>query len=135
MVKKIYWGKPMWKSMHFVALKYPQNPTTEDKMNYMTYYKSIGNVLPCPPCRNHYKKMLEEYPMTEEVMMNNDTLFAWTVLLHNKVNQRLGKKVYTVEEAKKLYTHPQRKMCIWVIWVVVILILIGYIIKQKCKKK
>jgi hypothetical protein len=135
MTKKIYWGKPMWQSMHYVALKYPQNPTNEEKMNYMNYYKSIGDILPCPPCRKHYKKMLEDHPMNDEVMQSNDTLFAWTVFLHNKVNQRLGKKIYTVEEAKKLYTNPQRKKCTWIIWFIVILILIGYIIKQKCKKK
>jgi hypothetical protein len=32
-----------------------------------------------------------------------DAYFAWTVKAHNAVNTKLGKKTFTVEEARKLY--------------------------------
>lgn len=136
--KKIYWGKPFWQTMHYVALKYPSNPTETDKMTYINFYNILGDVLPCEPCRKHYKKMLQDYPMDDTVLKDKDSVFAWTVFLHNQVNKRINKKIYTVEEAKRLYTHEEndnKKRNLWIISIVLILILISaYIIKQRCKR-
>jgi len=36
--------------------------------------------------------------------VNSDTLFAWTVSLHNIVNKENGKPLMSIEDAKKKYT-------------------------------
>jgi hypothetical protein len=94
------WGKFGWGFIHNVALGYPTDITYMKKEQYRKFFEVIGDVLPCLDCQNHYKKMFIDYP---PVMINKDTLFKWTVDIHNKVNERIGKKTVTVEEAYNIW--------------------------------
>jgi FAD-linked sulfhydryl oxidase len=131
------WGVPMWKTIHYVAASYPKEPSNGDKTNYALFYTTIGDVIPCKPCREHYKKMLEDYPLNDTVLQNQDTLFSWTVFIHNQVNIRLGKRAVSLDEAKKLYYSSSKEsrgygMMKYIILIILILITL-YIIKR-CKK-
>lgn len=97
------WGPPLWKSLHYIALGMPDSPSSVDKANYATFYNTLHTVIPCGVCANHYEEMLRDYPVHDHVGSAND-LFAWTVRIHNMVNERLGKKTWGVEDAKELYT-------------------------------
>ena len=85
------WGPPSWKFLHCVSFGYPLNPTNEQKNDYMTFYKTIGKVLPCKYCRDSYNNFILVAPtlLDMEVMKNRATLTEWLYKLHNVVNNKL----------------------------------------------
>ena len=91
-----HWGKEGWKFIHWVALTYPSQPTQEDKKNYLKFFESLQDVLPCPICAVHFKQNMKDHPIQ---MGSNRELFNWTVDIHNMVNKQNGKKILTYDEA------------------------------------
>jgi hypothetical protein len=90
------WGKEAWKFIHWVALTYPLEPTNQDKKNYLKFFESLQDVLPCPICADHFKKNMKDHPINLE---SNKALFNWTVDMHNIVNKQNGKNVLTYDQA------------------------------------
>ena len=107
-IKPSAWGPGAWKLIHYAALAYPENPTNEDKQNYMNFFTSLQYILPCPACAKNFKKNLEKFPLRES-LDNNKTLFQWTVDIHNEVNKESNKKEYSYEEALEIYTKPYKE--------------------------
>jgi hypothetical protein len=52
-------------------------------------------------CKEDWMRIVRQNPPK---FGENGEYFAWTVLCHNLVNQKLGKPTYTVDEAKAFYT-------------------------------
>jgi len=104
-IHKDDWGPGAWKFLHSVALKYPSNPSDDDKNNYFIFYDNLQNILPCPKCKENYKDHLQKFPLKES-LENNVSLFKWTVDIHNEVNNLNNKKIYSYEEAFQLYNNP-----------------------------
>ena len=96
------WGPALWKSIHLIALGYPNSPSQMDKMNYKMFFVSLGNVLPCRNCVKNYLKHFAELPV-DRYLGNKDELFEWTVKLHNIVNRDIGKGMMSLYDAKNLY--------------------------------
>jgi hypothetical protein len=93
----------MWHTIHFVALGYPSNPTPQQRESYRTFFTTLGDVLPCKMCSQHFAQHLRELPV-EPYLESGDRLFEWTVKLHNIVNASTGaKKQWTVDEARASY--------------------------------
>jgi hypothetical protein len=84
------WGPLFWHTIHIVALGYPQAPTYAQKRAAKEFYESLGVLIPCPVCREHYQQHLQKVPITPHLDRRDD-LFKWTVNLHNEVNALLGK--------------------------------------------
>ena len=98
------WGPHIWYTIHYVALAYPTLPTSEDKAAMKMFLLSLGEVLPCKTCRVHFKEHLEKMPLDDHALSSKNTLFEWTVKLHNEVNETTGKNtVWTVEQALEYY--------------------------------
>lgn len=95
------WGPHGWKFIHFVAMAYPRYPTEQQKIQYKSFFLSLANVIPCTLCANNYKEHIEQYPLTDKVLQNNESLVEWTILMHNLVNKENGKKIYTNDHAIK----------------------------------
>lgn len=87
----VEWGPHMWFIMHTISFNYPINPTTGDKQNYGQWFMDIKNVLPCKYCRDSYTKILQIIPI-ENYLGTRYQLAYWVYLVHNIVNQKLGKK-------------------------------------------
>ena len=94
------WGKFGWGFIHNVALGYPEDLTYMQKEQYRKFFEVIGDVLPCLDCQDHYKEMIADY---QPIMTNKETLFKWTVDIHNKVNERINKKQITLDEAYNIW--------------------------------
>jgi hypothetical protein len=88
--------------MHIVALGYPKNPTYTDKKCAKEFYESLAFLLPCSICREHYKEYLQTTPISTFLDSRTD-LIKWTIQIHNKVNQMLGKPEWTLEEVLSYY--------------------------------
>lgn len=99
------WGPSAWKFIHYTALAYPMEPTDKQKKEYFTFFHNLQNTLPCKKCSQNYMLNLQEIPL-ENALDNNDSLFKWTIDMHNEVNKELGKKIYSYEEIyREFYNH------------------------------
>lgn len=97
------WGPHLWKSIHYIALGYPNNPDDEVREAYKSFYENLWKVIPCLKCSLNYKRHLDEVPPLDGFMGSRDDLFRWTVTLHNIVNAELGKPQMPLEKARELY--------------------------------
>jgi len=97
------WGKYFWTTMHVVALGFPEVATDLTRQQYRSFYRDLGDVLPCSKCRGNYARHFQELPV-DLYLYDKNTLFTWTVELHNIVNSETGKNKWTVHEAKEYYT-------------------------------
>jgi hypothetical protein len=97
------WGKYVWVSIHVIALGYPDKPSDEEKNNYKEYFMNLWKVLPCYKCSINYIRHLKELPI-DGALVDNISLFKWTVDLHNIVNKETGKRQMPFEEALDIYT-------------------------------
>ncbi len=102
-----HWGREGWKFIHWVALTYPNHPTQKDKDNYLKFFESLQNVLPCGICAEHFRKNMERNPIRME---SNRELFDWTVDMHNIVNKQNGKKTFTYDQAFAEVTNQNKKI-------------------------
>jgi len=86
------WGGPSWIFNHSVTFGYPLEPTDEQKNDYKNYFILLGKVLPCRYCRESYDTIINtgETALTDEVLINRDSLTKWFYLVHEAVNQKLG---------------------------------------------
>ena len=86
------WGPSLWHSLHAISFNYPVNPTKEQKKNYMKFFLSLEQILPCKYCRENFKKNLKCTPLNMNTMKNRHTLSLWLYKLHETINKMLGKK-------------------------------------------
>mgnify|MGYP001989144074 FL=1 len=101
----------MWYTIHFIALNYPEQPTSEDKRHFQVFFENLHMVIPCYKCSLNYIKHLNELPMDSKALKSNKGLFEWTVDLHNIVNRDLGKKVWSYEKAWSHYMNFRDTSC------------------------
>lgn len=101
-MKPEIWGSHMWKSIHYIALDYSNTPTDEEKTDYKLFFMNLYKVLPCYECSKHLKEIVSKHPITDNILENSNTLFNWTVDIHNIVNEKLNKKQISYAQAVAL---------------------------------
>lgn len=99
------WGPYGWSLIHYVALGYPEQPTFDIITKYRNFFISLANVIPCEKCKTHYKQMIDKNPPQ---LHNKDSLFKWTVDIHNIVNKRLNKNIFTLNQAYDKYMNLEQ---------------------------
>tara|TARA_B110000285_G_C14987557_1_gene544618 strand:+ start:499 stop:963 length:465 start_codon:yes stop_codon:yes gene_type:complete len=102
------WGPKLWFVIHTLALNYPDNPTYEDKRVMEEFFNNLKYTIPCEKCRIHYRQRLERDPIIN-YLDNKESIFRYTINLHNQVNKSLGKKIYTYEEVVQFYKEQYNK--------------------------
>lgn len=101
-MKPDLWGPHLWATIHYIALGYPDTPTPSQVEFYRDFFLNLWKVIPCYKCGVNYKRHLEEMPL-DGFLDSRDTLFNWTVALHNLVNFELKKPIISVEDAYSIY--------------------------------
>lgn len=94
------WGPSSWKILHVLAYTYPEIANYETQVNIEKFIASFSELLPCNSCKDDFKKYVQKYPVKSKT---RESLIQWTVDLHNSVNKKLGKKLLTYDEAKKVW--------------------------------
>jgi hypothetical protein len=149
------WGPHGWKFIHYITLGYPYNATDETKTNYLNFFNTLKNVIPCSICGNNYKEHLLEFPLTLEILSDKQAFINWGITMHNLVNLSNNKKEYSNEEglaaikAQNIgdcpgYTDfsiekpiesfdngPDKKNNLFIIIIVILIIVIAYLLLNK----
>ena len=99
------WGPGMWFFLHTISMNFPLKPTENDKNSYEQFLRSLGDVLPCSYCSQHYKDHVTKNFDAKKVLKSRDTLSRWMYEFHQIVNQRLNKgSNLSYEDAMELYS-------------------------------
>mgnify|MGYP000583802582 CR=1 FL=1 len=96
-----WFGPAMWKTMHSIAFTAPENPSFEEQKDYVDFFRSLGPVIPCPSCSQHYQKYINETPIDAS---SRESIAKWVYDLHDDVNKRNGKQSPSFEVVTKDYT-------------------------------
>jgi hypothetical protein len=92
---KEVWGPIKWKELHYRGLvKLPMD-------GERNWFKAFRKGLPCPKCRKHFEAFVRKKPPD---FSSRPKFFAWTVAVHNHVNEALGKRRFSINKAKAKHT-------------------------------
>ena len=95
------WGPSAWKFLHTVTFAYPEEPSLLEQQHADNLFQSLSVLLPCEKCREHYILEIRNNPPNTT---SRATLSSWLVDIHNNVNQRLGKSVFSLRQASEIYS-------------------------------
>jgi hypothetical protein len=92
------WAPAMWRTIHTVAMGYPESASEYDKAVYRSFFTCLGDVVPCGACAAGYRRLLN-LPEARRAhglgsldeALDSGRLFRWTVELHNAVSREIGK--------------------------------------------
>ena len=90
-------GPMMWTELHKRALEFSQLNLPNDNAWLCVWIAKLPVFSKCK-CNMFWDKWIVANPPTF------DNYFEWTVRTHNAVNQKLGKKQMTIEEATKKWS-------------------------------
>ena len=106
------WGACGWSMIHYIALGYPESkPSALVRRQYKEYFSALTGVLPCEMCRDNLKRHLTHAPPDKALAEGRDSLFDWTVRLHNIVNRETGKDAIDVRTARLVYNAGPKCEC------------------------
>jgi hypothetical protein len=96
------WGPGAWTFLHSITMTYPERPGELEKQFYKNFFKNLGNVLPCPKCKEHYNQHLKDLPLDDHLSSRRE-IVEWLISLHNKVNLSLGKTTLDYDQVMQIY--------------------------------
>lgn len=94
------WGPYMWGAIHLISLGAPDQIDSASKNAYAMFFQQMPYILPCASCARHLQENLTNLPV-EAHLQGKETLFAWSVQLHNTVNRQLGKPEMPLAQARE----------------------------------
>lgn len=96
------WGPIYWVYLHMITKQYPDNPSSEDKMNYFNLVKSFINTIPCSSCHEHTQKIVIDRDLKTSLNKKQDfEKYIWN--LHNQINKKLDKPRLEIIHFNKIY--------------------------------
>jgi hypothetical protein len=98
------WGPHLWAYLHYSAANYSDHPTPAERKEMKNWLCSLPVTIPCDNCSRHYRKYITKNKhKLDEICSDKNKLFNFLVDIHNKVNERNGKRIMSYEEALQLY--------------------------------
>ena len=102
----LVWGPLFWYTLHNSAIHYPVNASPLVKQRILNRIQAIPYEVPCKTCQIHasaYIESLSDYDL-DKIVSGRDNLFKFYVDFHNAVNTRLGKPIWTYQQALNYYS-------------------------------
>jgi hypothetical protein len=96
------WGPHYWFFLHTISLSYPHYPNAVAKKKYYDFIQNIPLFIPVETIASSFSKLLDEYPVSP-YLDSKKSFIAWMHFIHNKVNEKLGKKKITLHDFYKTY--------------------------------
>lgn len=108
-VKLIKFWNNYWNYLHWLTINYPNKPNSEDKNQILDLVEEMRTYgLRCLDCRLEFDNWLIKNDINKS-LNSKDKLFEYFFKLHNNINKKNNKKIYSLDEAKKIYNNPKWK--------------------------
>jgi hypothetical protein len=91
-VQKRVFGPIVWEDIHLLANSLDDVPSETKQDSFLTYLKSVGDLLPCGECCHHFTAYLLRVPLEKPFGRAGASRYVNT--FHNVVNRRLGENKY-----------------------------------------
>tara|TARA_B100001093_G_C26770247_1_gene989799 strand:+ start:547 stop:1002 length:456 start_codon:yes stop_codon:yes gene_type:complete len=95
------WGNITWKFFHTIAERVNESKFPEIKHIMIKIIVNTCNNLPCPECKEHASNIIKQ-SYTNNIKTKKHYI-EFLRQLHNIVNIKLNKKIYSDEEIKNMY--------------------------------
>jgi hypothetical protein len=94
-----------WYSLHWLSFNYPVVPGADDKQQIMNLTsKMMKDGINCLRCKYHFTTWNNKHPI-KNYNHSREELIKWYVDLHNDINTRNNKPVFTMNEVKNKYVN------------------------------
>ena len=107
------WGPITWNIFHTVAekggLQTDKLFQADEGRTWPLFVKSIGPMIPCPYCRDHFHEYIAANPflLPTDPSAWNVYIRTWFYNFHEAVNQRLGKPSFPFNQLRAAYGNPK----------------------------
>jgi len=81
------WGFHLWRFLHCTAAV---SVTAQQRRDFVELIEKLALTLPCDKCKQHFRQNLRIHNI-QNYLKNEETLFMYTYLLHDAVNEAQGK--------------------------------------------
>lgn len=106
---KLFWNV-YWYQLHILSIEYPENPTDDDKHEISKLIRIMKqDGIPCNMCRQHFILWLQLNPGNFHLESKNK-LIRFFFELHNDINNKNQKHIFTEKEFNAKYVHPLGKV-------------------------
>jgi hypothetical protein len=106
LISKNHWGTFIWSYLHTISIFCDKEVPKVEFYRIKNLLKNIKYIIPCQTCKEEYSKYIPTLNAIKYSLFLKDKmiLFKWGFIVHNKVNQKLNKKIFKYEEAIKKWT-------------------------------
>lgn len=91
------WGPHYWFFLHTISMSYPIKPNAVTKKTYYEFIQNLHLFIPNEKISADFSKLLNKYPVLP-YLDNRESFIRWMWFIHNKFNEKLEKKVLTLNE-------------------------------------
>jgi len=98
-MKKNIWGPCIWNTLHILSIKVKESSFEKIKDELIDIINQIISNLPCPICSTHARSLLKKHRIHN--IKSKQDLIHLIFLLHNDVNKRLKKDIFSKDDLKK----------------------------------
>ena len=85
------WGPHYWFFINTIAFNYPEHPSDGMKKKYYNFITSLIDFIPNSSVASKFSEILDDYPV-EPYLSSRESLLKWVHFIHNKINEKIGKK-------------------------------------------
>jgi FAD-linked sulfhydryl oxidase len=85
-------GRGTWTLLHRMAANFEKQPTKKQQDDMVDFFRILSENYACSDCAAHFRIVLKEHPVRAA---GNRDLSLWLCEVHNVVNKRLGKAVFS----------------------------------------
>jgi hypothetical protein len=96
-----HWGPYLWGFIHTISVV-DEYDNVQQNMHVMAKLRAVKDVIPCPSCVQKYEEFLKQFDFVD--VRDPLRLFYWSVDLHNDVNAKLGKPLWSYRQALLKWT-------------------------------
>ncbi|KAF9523861.1 ERV/ALR sulfhydryl oxidase domain-containing protein [Crepidotus variabilis] len=93
-------GRATWKLLHTTTLRYPEQPTPDEREALSSYFYLSSRLYPCGECAAEFQQLLKKYPPQTS---SRRAASLWLCFIHNEVNQRLKKPEFDCAHLSEKY--------------------------------
>ena len=110
-LEPIVWGPAAWSFLHTAAYNFPDVPSADHQAACLKFMEGLPYMLPCGDCGRHLKDYLQAKSDTVKLACKSGVaLNALMVNIHNDVNRKMRKPVWTVEQSNLAYR--EKNVCV-----------------------